>query len=246
MAPPPSPVFGRPQPYAARAGPRGGGAGAGAGGRAPPGAHGAAVGRRPPLLDRECCAAWPVTGLPAPTVPSPSHLPLRVPRWSARPPSFRDTGCCTGSAGGAGRRRGRRGGRGSGGLCSPTCAGAKTTRSRSDPTSVTSTAPTAPCKPCAPPRRVSVGAERVAAEVPGDPLEVTPHLRPPQPPPAAPSAPPRAVSVAGNGTSVRISWQPPPLAEQNGVIRDYRVRRRRGHRGSPPFPAPRDGVTVSP
>ncbi|XP_054251693.1 LOW QUALITY PROTEIN: roundabout homolog 3 [Indicator indicator] len=40
---------------------------------------------------------------------------------------------------------------------------------------------------------------------------------------AAPSAPPRAVSVAGNGTSVRISWQPPPLAEQNGVIRDYRI-----------------------
>lgn len=43
------------------------------------------------------------------------------------------------------------------------------------------------------------------------------------PPLAAPSAPPRAVSVAGNGTSVHISWQPPPLAEQNGVIRDYRV-----------------------
>ncbi|KAM7030204.1 roundabout homolog 3 [Acridotheres tristis] len=42
-------------------------------------------------------------------------------------------------------------------------------------------------------------------------------------PEAAPSAPPRAVSVAGNGTSVRISWQPPPPAEQNGVIRDYRI-----------------------
>ncbi|XP_066059395.1 roundabout homolog 3 [Chamaea fasciata] len=42
-------------------------------------------------------------------------------------------------------------------------------------------------------------------------------------PEAAPSAPPRAVSVAGNGTSVHISWQPPPLAEQNGVIRDYRI-----------------------
>ncbi|XP_053819431.1 roundabout homolog 3 [Vidua chalybeata] len=42
-------------------------------------------------------------------------------------------------------------------------------------------------------------------------------------PEAAPSAPPQAVSVAGNGTSVRISWQPPPLAEQNGVIRDYRI-----------------------
>ncbi|XP_059685521.1 roundabout homolog 3 [Gavia stellata] len=42
-------------------------------------------------------------------------------------------------------------------------------------------------------------------------------------PEAAPSAPPRAVSVAGNGTSVRISWQPPPAAEQNGVIRDYRI-----------------------
>ncbi|XP_048824307.1 roundabout homolog 3 [Lagopus muta] len=42
-------------------------------------------------------------------------------------------------------------------------------------------------------------------------------------PEAAPSAPPRAVSVAGNGTSVRISWQPPPPAEQNGVILDYRI-----------------------
>ncbi|KAM6238354.1 roundabout homolog 3 [Porphyrio hochstetteri] len=42
-------------------------------------------------------------------------------------------------------------------------------------------------------------------------------------PEAAPSAPPQAVSVAGNGTSVRISWQPPPPAEQNGVIRDYRI-----------------------
>ncbi|KAM6191116.1 roundabout homolog 3 [Sarcoramphus papa] len=42
-------------------------------------------------------------------------------------------------------------------------------------------------------------------------------------PEAAPSAPPRAVSVAGNGTSVRISWQPPPPAEQNGVIRNYRI-----------------------
>ncbi|XP_072740943.1 roundabout homolog 3 [Ciconia boyciana] len=42
-------------------------------------------------------------------------------------------------------------------------------------------------------------------------------------PEAAPSGPPRAVSVAGNGTSVRISWQPPPPAEQNGVIRDYRI-----------------------
>ncbi|NXK44421.1 ROBO3 protein, partial [Chauna torquata] len=42
-------------------------------------------------------------------------------------------------------------------------------------------------------------------------------------PEAAPSAPPRAVSVTGNGTSVHISWQPPPPAEQNGVIRDYRI-----------------------
>ncbi|XP_054659154.1 roundabout homolog 3 [Grus americana] len=42
-------------------------------------------------------------------------------------------------------------------------------------------------------------------------------------PEAVPSAPPRAVSVAGNGTSVRISWQPPPPAEQNGIIRDYRI-----------------------
>lgn len=56
------------------------------------------------------------------------------------------------------------------------------------------------------------------AGVPGDPPgDDTPHV-------IAPSAPPRAVSVAGNGTSVRISWQPPPPAEQNGVIRDYRVR----------------------
>ncbi|XP_061332166.1 roundabout homolog 3 [Pezoporus flaviventris] len=42
-------------------------------------------------------------------------------------------------------------------------------------------------------------------------------------PEAAPSAPPQGVTVTGNGTSVRISWQPPPLAEQNGVIRDYRI-----------------------
>ncbi|XP_065507964.1 roundabout homolog 3 [Caloenas nicobarica] len=42
-------------------------------------------------------------------------------------------------------------------------------------------------------------------------------------PEAAPSGPPRAVSVVGNGTSVRISWQPPPPAEQNGVIRDYQI-----------------------
>lgn len=61
---------------------------------------------------------------------------------------------------------------------------------------------------------------------------------PASPPPTAPSAPPRAVSVAGNGTSVRISWQPPPLAEQNGVIRDYRVSadRWRGCGGSPLSP----------
>ncbi|KFP04483.1 Roundabout 4, partial [Calypte anna] len=43
-------------------------------------------------------------------------------------------------------------------------------------------------------------------------------------PEAAPSAPPRAVTVAWNGTSVRISWQPPPVAEQNGIIRHYQVR----------------------
>ncbi|XP_026719365.1 roundabout homolog 3 [Athene cunicularia] len=42
-------------------------------------------------------------------------------------------------------------------------------------------------------------------------------------PEAAPSAPPQAVRVASNGTSVHISWQPPPPAEQNGVIRDYRI-----------------------
>ncbi|KAM9369930.1 roundabout homolog 3 [Phaethornis superciliosus] len=42
-------------------------------------------------------------------------------------------------------------------------------------------------------------------------------------PEAAPSAPPRAVSVAWNGTSVRISWQPPPVSEQNGIIRHYQI-----------------------
>ncbi|XP_053943004.1 roundabout homolog 3 [Cuculus canorus] len=42
-------------------------------------------------------------------------------------------------------------------------------------------------------------------------------------PEAAPSAPPRAVSVASNGTSIRISWQPPPPAEHNGVIRTYQI-----------------------
>ncbi|XP_068274217.1 roundabout homolog 3 [Nyctibius grandis] len=42
-------------------------------------------------------------------------------------------------------------------------------------------------------------------------------------PEAAPSAPPRAVSVSGNGTSIRISWQPPPPAEQNGIIRNYQI-----------------------
>ncbi|XP_051494263.1 roundabout homolog 3 [Apus apus] len=42
-------------------------------------------------------------------------------------------------------------------------------------------------------------------------------------PEAAPSAPPQAIRVAGNGTSIRISWQPPPPAEQNGIIRDYRI-----------------------
>lgn len=168
--------------------------------------------------------SWTVSAEPpycyrAPSVDHPPIPPFpRVLRWSTRHPSFRATGCCTGSAAGAGRRHGRCGHRGSGGPCSPSCAGARTTRSRSDPIFINSTVPTALCELCAPLKQVSAGVQGIVW-VPGDSLEVTPMCAPL----AAPSAPPRAVSVAGNGTSVRISWQPPPPAEQNGVIRDYRV-----------------------
>ncbi|XP_056140066.1 roundabout homolog 1 [Lampris incognitus] len=42
----------------------------------------------------------------------------------------------------------------------------------------------------------------------------------------APSAPPRDVTVAesgDNGTAVVVSWQPPPEAEQNGVVQEYKI-----------------------
>ncbi|XP_062450739.1 roundabout homolog 3 [Rhea pennata] len=42
-------------------------------------------------------------------------------------------------------------------------------------------------------------------------------------PEAAPGAPPRAVRVAPLPDGVAISWEPPPAAERNGVIRDYRI-----------------------
>ncbi|XP_053125970.1 roundabout homolog 3 isoform X3 [Hemicordylus capensis] len=46
-------------------------------------------------------------------------------------------------------------------------------------------------------------------------------------PEEAPSAPPQAVTVVtvgtSNSTSISISWEPPPRAEQNGIIQDYRV-----------------------
>uniref|UniRef100_A0A8C6X8E3 Roundabout guidance receptor 3 n=1 Tax=Naja naja TaxID=35670 RepID=A0A8C6X8E3_NAJNA len=46
-------------------------------------------------------------------------------------------------------------------------------------------------------------------------------------PEEAPSAPPQGVSVVtvgtSNSTSISISWEPPPLGEQNGIIQDYRV-----------------------
>lgn len=44
--------------------------------------------------------------------------------------------------------------------------------------------------------------------------------------PSAPSAPPREVTVTGsgdNGTSITVSWQPPPEEEQNGVVQEYKV-----------------------
>ncbi|XP_072834939.2 roundabout homolog 3 isoform X2 [Pogona vitticeps] len=46
-------------------------------------------------------------------------------------------------------------------------------------------------------------------------------------PEEAPSAPPQAVTVVtvgtSNSTSISVSWEPPPPAEQNGIIQDYRV-----------------------
>ncbi|XP_073176921.1 roundabout homolog 3 isoform X5 [Lepidochelys kempii] len=44
-------------------------------------------------------------------------------------------------------------------------------------------------------------------------------------PEEAPSAPPQAVSVVtvGNSTSISVSWEPPPVGEQNGIIQDYRI-----------------------
>lgn len=183
MVCPPSHFFGRRQPHAARAGPPAGAAGAGTSGRAPTGTRGAAAGCCPPLLDRECCAMPPVQGSQCQVSPRLTPPSPWVPRWSAKHPSSRATGCCTGSTVGAGRRHGWCRHRGNGGLCSPSCAEARTTRSRSDPTSIISTAPTALCAPCAPPRRVSAGM-RGTARVPGYPREVTPPLRPPlqQPP----------------------------------------------------------------
>ncbi|KAM9728215.1 LOW QUALITY PROTEIN: roundabout homolog 3 [Menidia menidia] len=46
-------------------------------------------------------------------------------------------------------------------------------------------------------------------------------------PEEVPSAPPRSVTVAtvrlSNGTSISVSWEPPPSETQNGVIQEYRV-----------------------
>ncbi|CAK6968429.1 roundabout homolog 3 [Scomber scombrus] len=46
-------------------------------------------------------------------------------------------------------------------------------------------------------------------------------------PEEVPSAPPRAVTVAtvklSNGSSISVSWEPPPSDMQNGVIQEYRV-----------------------
>lgn len=118
-----------------------------------------------------CCRAPSVDHPPIPPFP-------RVLRWSTRPPSFRATGCCTGSVAGAGRRHGWCGHQGRGGPCSPSCAGARTTRSRSDPISITSMVLTALCELCAPLRQVSAGMEGIMW-VPGDKLEVTAHVSSP-------------------------------------------------------------------
>ncbi|XP_068126600.1 roundabout homolog 1 isoform X5 [Hyperolius riggenbachi] len=42
----------------------------------------------------------------------------------------------------------------------------------------------------------------------------------------APSAPPQSVTITksdGNGTSIVISWQPPPEENQNGLVQEYKV-----------------------
>uniref|UniRef100_A0A8C4EI29 Roundabout, axon guidance receptor, homolog 1 (Drosophila) n=1 Tax=Dicentrarchus labrax TaxID=13489 RepID=A0A8C4EI29_DICLA len=42
----------------------------------------------------------------------------------------------------------------------------------------------------------------------------------------APSAPPREVTVTesgDNGTTIMVSWQPPPEEEQNGVVQEYKI-----------------------
>lgn len=45
---------------------------------------------------------------------------------------------------------------------------------------------------------------------------------------SAPSAPPQQVTVLTvgnqNSTSISISWDPPPLDHQNGIIQEYKVR----------------------
>lgn len=48
-------------------------------------------------------------------------------------------------------------------------------------------------------------------------------------PPSAPSAPPREVTVTesgDNGTAIMVSWQPPPEEMQNGVVQEYKVRKK--------------------
>ncbi|XP_019345707.2 roundabout homolog 3 isoform X4 [Alligator mississippiensis] len=46
-------------------------------------------------------------------------------------------------------------------------------------------------------------------------------------PEEAPSAPPQAVTVVtlgtSNSTSISVSWEPPPVGDQNGIIQDYRI-----------------------
>lgn len=44
---------------------------------------------------------------------------------------------------------------------------------------------------------------------------------------SAPSAPPQQVTVltvgSQNSTSISISWDPPPMDHQNGIIQEYKV-----------------------